>query len=111
VAGTTLHGLVLVDGAQPDCRGAELLDVVEPAQQALQVAAVIETGIAGIEAALQSIRRQAAEVVPDIAAIEAIGQQKADHFILWQAVAVVQRERTLPQRQRNKRCRPWQTLD
>src|SRR5262249_14491329 len=112
-----LHGLVFVDRAEPDGGGAELLNVVEPAQQTLQITAVIEAQVGGIEAALQAIRWQTATVIRQIAVVEAVRQQEVDDLILWQALTVfrrrhaIQRERTLPQRQRSERCRPWQTLD
>ena len=50
LARASLHGLILIYRPQPDGRGSQALDVVQARDQALEIAAVIEALVRGIEA-------------------------------------------------------------
>ena len=84
LAGPALHGLVLVDRPEPDGRGAQSLDVVEPRGEALQIAAVVETLVRRIEAGGQAVACEPAAVVGRVAVLEAVGQHEVDDFVFGQ---------------------------
>ena len=79
-ARVVLHGLVLEARGQPDGRRPEILDVVDAARQALEVAAVIPALAGGIEAgrSLDLAGRQAAVVVGRVAVVEAVGHDEVE---------------------------------
>ena len=89
LAGPALHGLVLVDRPEPDGRGAQPLDVVEPRRQSLEIAAVIETLVRRIEAGGQAVAGEAAAVIGRVAVREAVRQHEVDDLVFGQALTVV----------------------
>jgi len=91
IAGRALHNLVLEDGRDPHSGDSEALDVIEPADQALKVAAVVETLGRRIETGCQPVAGQPAPVVRRIAILEPVGQQEIDHLVLRQARAIIGR--------------------
>ena len=77
-AGVVLHGLVLEARGEPDRGRAEALDVVDPVDQAGEVAAVVEGLVLGVEARGHLGRGQAAEVVVRAAVLEAVGHHEVE---------------------------------
>ena len=73
-----LDGLVLEARRQPDRRRAEALDVVDPVEQALEVAAVVEAGRGGVEAVLEPAARDLPGVVGREAVLEAVGHDEVE---------------------------------
>ncbi len=69
---------VLEDRRHPDRRCPERLDVVEPVQQAGDVAAVVEALVGGVEAGGQPVAGQAALVVGRVAVVEPVGQDEVE---------------------------------
>ena len=96
--GRPCTGLFLKIGAEPDRCRAEPLDVVEPLGQALEVAAVVEALVRGIEAGRQPVAGQSAAIVRRIAVLEPVGQQEIDDLVLRQPCAIVAGRRTLTRR-------------
>ena len=85
----TLHRLVLEDRPEPDRGRAEMLDIVEPLGQALQVAAVIEALGGRIIAGLEPIAGDAAAIVARVGILEPVGEHEIDHLVLRRTRAVV----------------------
>ena len=80
-----LNGLVPEDRRYPDRARSELLDVVEPRDQALEIPAVVEALVGGIEAGREAVAPEAAAIVGRISVLEAIGQEEIDDFVLQRA--------------------------
>ena len=72
---------VLEDRRHPDRGGAEPLDVVEPVEQAREVAAVVEALVGRVEAGGQPVAGQAAVVVGRVAVVEAVGQDEVEDLV------------------------------
>ena len=90
VARRALHRLVLEDRPEPDRGRAEILDIVEPLGQALQVAAVIEALGGRIDSRSSADRPASpAAIVARVAILEPVGQDEIDHLVLRRARAVV----------------------
>ncbi len=75
-----LHRLVLEDRRQPDGRGAEPLDVVEPVGEALEVTALVEALVGGVQAGLQARAGQAAPVVARVTVREPVREHEVELF-------------------------------
>ena len=82
-----LDGLVLEDGREPDCRDAEVFQIIETLRQPLQVTAVEEALVRRVEARLQPAAGEIAEVIGSVAVLEAVRQDEIDDFLARQAVA------------------------
>src|SRR5690242_6886051 len=89
VAGRPLDRLILIYGTQPDGRGAEALDVVQPGRQALEIPAVIEALVSGVEAGDEAVAGKATAVVRRVTILESIRQHEVDDFVLGQPFAIV----------------------
>jgi hypothetical protein len=76
-----LDGLVLEARRQPDRVGAEPADVVDPVQQALQVAAVVVAARRRVEAGDRLLRRQAAVVVRRVAVLEPVRHDEVEGLV------------------------------
>jgi hypothetical protein len=78
-----LHRLVLEAGREPDRGRAEAPDVVDPLEQALEVAAVVEAAPLGREAGLTVLDagRQAAVVVRAVPVLEAVGHHEVEALV------------------------------
>ena len=76
-----LDGLVLEARREPDRVRAEPADVVDPVQQALQVAAVVVAACRRVEAGDRLLRRQAAVVVRRVAVLEAVGHDEVEGLV------------------------------
>src|ERR1700736_4496493 len=74
----SLHRLVLIDGAQPDRRGTQSLDIVQPGGQAFEVSAVIEGFGGRIESRNEPSTLKSAPVILRIAIFESIGQEEVN---------------------------------
>ena len=89
VALRSLHRLVLEHRGKPDRGDPQALDVVEPASQPLEVAAVVEPLGGRIIAGDQPVARQPAAIVCGIAVVKAVRQDKVDHFLFGCAGAEI----------------------
>src|SRR5206468_11766684 len=78
----SLHGLVLEHRSDPQGRRAQALDVVEPALQPLEVAAVVEALARRVEAGGQAVTRDAAAVVRPVAVLEPVWEDEIDDLVL-----------------------------
>ena len=78
VVTTALDGAVLEGGRQPDGGGAQALDVVEPLDQAAQVATVVVALVGRVEPGLQRPAGQPAGVVAAVAVGEPVGHQEVE---------------------------------
>ena len=76
-----LHGLVLEARREPDRVGAQALDVVDPVQQALQVAAVVEALGGRVEPVLEPAARDPAVVVGRVAVLEPVGHDEVEVLV------------------------------
>ena len=84
-----LHRLVDENRRDPDGSGAEPLDIVEPARDALEVAAMVKALGGGIEAGVEPVALDPAAIVARVAIVEAVGEEEIDHLVLRQARADV----------------------
>jgi hypothetical protein len=75
-----LDGTVLERRGDPDRGAAEVLDVVEPAEQPFEVAAVVEALVRGVEAGAQGVASQPAPVVAPVAVGEPVGHGEVEAF-------------------------------
>src|SRR5205807_6357055 len=82
-----LNGLVPEDRRYPDRARSELLDVVEPRDQALEIPAVVEALVGGIEAGREAVAPEAAAIVGRISVLEAVGQEEVDDLVFGRAIA------------------------
>ena len=73
-----LHRLVLERRRQPDRGGAEILDVVEPVDHALQVAAVEERLVGRVVARHQAVVAEPGVVVAPVAVLEPVGHHEVE---------------------------------
>src|SRR5205823_9056714 len=93
-----LNGLVPEDRRHPDRARSKLLDVVEPRDQALEIPAVVEALVGGIEAGREAVAAEAAAIVGRISVLETIGQEEIDDLVLRHSIAKVLRPRALTRR-------------
>ena len=82
-----LYGLVLKNRREPDRGDAQLFKIVESRGQTLEVAAMEETLVFGIEPMREPVTRKAALVVRAIAVLEPVGQDEIDNLLAGQALA------------------------
>ena len=82
-----LHGLVLEHRRDPDRGDAERLDIVEPLEKPLEVAAVIEPLGGRVVARRQPVAGQPTCIVGRVAIVEPVGQDEIDNLVLGQTRA------------------------
>ena len=87
LTGRALHRLVLKDGCKPNRCCPKTLDIVQPIDQALEIATVIEGLLGWIKACLKAIPCKATSVITRVASFEPVGQQKINNLIFRQALA------------------------
>ncbi len=69
---------VLERGGQPDRRAAEILDVVQLADQTGEVAALVEALVGGVESGAEPVAREPALVVAGVAVGEPVGHREVE---------------------------------
>jgi hypothetical protein len=102
-----LHRLVLEAGREPDRRGAEVLDVVEPLPEAGEVAAVVEALVRRVEPRHHPVGPEPARVVRRIAVLEAVRHDEVELLVgdrRAQRVARVAGKVVLGGQRSNRRC-------
>ena len=81
-----LHGPVLEHGRHPNGSYAQVVQVLQLAEEAGDVAAVIEALVGGVEAGHQPVAHQAASVVGGAAVVKAIRHDEVEDVVLdWVA--------------------------
>ena len=90
LARRALHRFVLEDWSEPDRRDPQPLNVIQPGQNALEIAAVVETLAGRIKAGLEAVALEAAAIIRRIAVREPVRQKKVNDLVLGETGAVTE---------------------